>query len=297
MNARLSTLLFVLVLGGCLDNRVPIEFYGLCGFPTDANTCLAPAGKCATYQNGQLYLYYEQLSSLDMVAELHNQRPDNSSNLDGRSNTANGRITEYRFKFSASPPLPLSARTLPYLSTPIPANGTSTVWVPVLPFETVAELRAAVGYNGYISVEITPRGQYGDGTTFEVAGMTFPVQVYSGVPPTDTCSDPADTLVTCPSPFQTHSSACGAVAAATTFALSGTVIGLTGSGLVLANPGLPSLPVTPGSTTFQFSTNLPDGTAYNITIQTQPSGQTCTVTGGSGTVAGSAPAGITIRCI
>jgi hypothetical protein len=296
MNTRLLPLLLVLALGGCIDNRIPVEFYGLCGFD-DAKTCLPPAGKCTTYQNGQLYLFYEQASSLDMVGELHNQRPDNSSQLGGAVNTANARITEYRFTFSASPPLALSAQTLPYMSTPIPANGTATVWVPVLPPVTVMELRAAVGYSGNISVQMTPRGQYGDGTTFEVVGMTFPVQVFAGAPTTYTCPDPTAVPAFCPNEFQTHSLSCGSTTAAGTFDLAGTITGLIGSGLILVSPGLPGLPISAGSTSFTFATKLPDGGAYDITIQSQPAGQTCTVNGGTGTVSGSAPAGITITCV
>jgi hypothetical protein len=297
MNTRLSPLVLLLALGGCVDDRVPVEFYGLCGFPDDAKVCLAPAGKCGTYQNGQLYLYYENASSLDMVAELHNQRLSNGDASIGSVNTANAQITEYAYKFSASPPLALSELTMPYMATPIPANGTATLWVSVLPPATVTQLRAAVGYGGFISVQITPRGKYGDDTSFEVAGMTFPVQVFPGVPAAATCPNPADTMYSCPSEFQTHSFSCTAATASTSFDLAGTITGLTGAGLILASPGLTNLPVTAGSTTFQFPTQLPDGSAYNITVQTQPAGQTCTVTSGSGTVSGSAPAGITITCI
>lgn len=298
MNTRLSPLLVVLTLGlgGCKDDLVPVEFYGLCGF-AQSGACQPPAGKCTTYQNGQLYLFYENRDSLDMVAEMHNQRPNNASTASGGVNSANAQITEYRFKFSASPPVALSSRTVPYLTTPIGADGTSTLWIPVIPFETVAELRAAVGYQGHISVEVTPRGRFGDGSTFEVKGITIPVQVYTGAPAPFVCPDPTAVPSYCPSEFQTNSVDCSGGASTATFVLGGTISGLTGAGLVLATPGLPNLPVTAGSTTFAFAANLADAAAYNITVQTQPAGQTCTVTNGTGTVSGAAPAGITITCV
>ena len=46
--------------------------------------------------------------------------------------------------------------------------------------------------------------------------------------------------------------------------------------------------MSPGAPTFTFPTALADGAHYAVTIKTQPTSpwQTCTVTGGSGTVAG-----------
>ncbi len=301
MNARLSLLLLVVLapalgLGGCTDVRVPVQFYGLCGFP-DALTCDPPAGKCVKYQNGQLYLHYQSRDSLDMVAEFHNQRPNNADTDSGAVNTADAMITEYRYTFSASPPVRLAPLSLPYMTTPIGPGGTATVWVPVIPISTVAELRATAGYQGYISVEITARGQFGDGSTFEAKGITIPVWVIASAPAPYTCPDPAVTPTFCPSEYQTHSVSCGSAGAAGTFVLGGTITGLTGNGLVLATPGFPNLTVTAGSTSFAFPSNLSDGAAYDITIQTQPAGQTCTINGGTGTVAGGAPAGITITCI
>jgi 6-phosphogluconolactonase (cycloisomerase 2 family) len=50
--------------------------------------------------------------------------------------------------------------------------------------------------------------------------------------------------------------------------------------------------------TFQFSTRLPSGMAYNVTVAAQPSGLTCGVDNGSGTVAPNAPAtNISVYCV
>jgi hypothetical protein len=70
------------------------------------------------------------------------------------------------------------------------------------------------------------------------------------------------------------------------YTISGTVTGLAGSGLVLADNATDTLTVTgTGTVPFTFAT-LVNGT-YNVTVQTQPSNptQTCTVTNGSGTAA------------
>ncbi len=65
--------------------------------------------------------------------------------------------------------------------------------------------------------------------------------------------------------------------------LGGTLSHLTQSGLVLLNNGGDDLSVAKNSTTFTFSTEIPSGSAYNITVGTQPTGQTCVVSNGSGT--------------
>ena len=76
--------------------------------------------------------------------------------------------------------------------------------------------------------------------------------------------------------------------ATTTYTIGGTISGLTGSGLVLQNNGGNNLSVASGATSFTFSTAVAPGSAYNVSVLTQPSGpvQVCTVTNGSGTANG-----------
>lgn len=68
--------------------------------------------------------------------------------------------------------------------------------------------------------------------------------------------------------------------------LGGTISGLTAPGLVLAN-GAELLTVSSGSVSFTFATMHGTGTAYNISVRTQPTGLSCTVLNGSGTIGGS----------
>jgi 6-phosphogluconolactonase (cycloisomerase 2 family) len=65
-----------------------------------------------------------------------------------------------------------------------------------------------------------------------------------------------------------------------TFTIGGTVTGLTASNLVLQDNGGDDLPVTKAATTFTFKTALATGKTYAVTVKTQPTGLTCTVTGG-----------------
>lgn len=68
------------------------------------------------------------------------------------------------------------------------------------------------------------------------------------------------------------------------YTLGGTASGLLGSGLVLKN-GSTTLPLS-GNGAFAFPGTLPDGTAYDVSVDTQPTNpaQTCTVANGSGTI-------------
>jgi hypothetical protein len=85
--------------------------------------------------------------------------------------------------------------------------------------------------------------------------------------------------------------------APTTYTIGGTISGLTGSGLVLtdANAGS-SGAITAGSTSFTLPTQVSTGTSYAVTIQTQPSGQICTLSNETGTVASSNITNVSVVC-
>lgn len=68
-----------------------------------------------------------------------------------------------------------------------------------------------------------------------------------------------------------------------TYTVSGTVSGLTGAGLVLRNNGAGNLTVAASATAFTFAAPVNAGSAYAVTVLSQPTGQTCSVQNGSGT--------------
>ncbi len=80
----------------------------------------------------------------------------------------------------------------------------------------------------------------------------------------------------------------------TTFSVGGTVSGLSGT-LVLQNNGGNDLTISADGQ-FVFTTKLSNGAAYSVTVSTQPSGQTCTVTNGSGTIAAADVANVAVEC-
>ena len=67
------------------------------------------------------------------------------------------------------------------------------------------------------------------------------------------------------------------------FTVGGKVTGLSGTGLVLQNNDTDNLTISADGA-FTFATQLASGMAYAVTILTQPAGQICSVTSGSGAV-------------
>jgi hypothetical protein len=93
---------------------------------------------------------------------------------------------------------------------------------------------------------------------------------------------------------------CGAVSdsgdgGSTTFTVSGSVVGLTGTGIVLQNNGGDNLPVS-GNGCFTFTMLLDAGAMFDVTILTQPSGQTCTLFNGTGVAGLASEPSLVVTC-
>jgi len=110
------------------------------------------------------------------------------------------------------------------------------------------------------------------------SGLTCSVHNASGTMP---AADVTNVTVTC--------------ATTPTYTLGGTVSGLTSSGLVLAN-GAATLAVSSGATGFTFGTGLSAGTAYSVTVSTQPAGLTCSIASGSGTMPAANVTSVAVTC-
>jgi large repetitive protein len=149
---------------------------------------------------------------------------------------------------------------------------------------------AASGLSG---TGLTLQDNGGDDLVVNANGtFTFPTKVASG-------GTYAVTIKTQPSgPTQTCSlgGTTGSVGAAdvssvivncatNSYIVGGMVTSLTGSGLVIQNNGGGDVAIS-GSGSFAFTAPIASGQPFAITVKTQPSNpwQTCTVTGGSGTI-------------
>jgi len=79
------------------------------------------------------------------------------------------------------------------------------------------------------------------------------------------------------------------------YSVGGSIAGLLGPGLVLSD-GTVSVSPSAGATSFTFSNKYSAGASYAVTISTQPSGLTCTVSNGTGSVGSSAVNSVSIVC-
>ena len=74
------------------------------------------------------------------------------------------------------------------------------------------------------------------------------------------------------------------IATPATYTIGGTVSGLTpGSSVVLQNNNADAITIA-ANAVFTFDTHVANSGSYSVTVSTQPSGQTCQVSGGTGTV-------------
>jgi len=83
--------------------------------------------------------------------------------------------------------------------------------------------------------------------------------------------------------------------AALAHALGGTISGLPSSGLVLSN-GADTVTPAAGALSFTFHTPVAEGGAYAVAVQAQPSGATCSVGSGSGTMGTSDVTAVAVTC-
>ena len=84
------------------------------------------------------------------------------------------------------------------------------------------------------------------------------------------------------------------VSSGLTYSVGGTVSGLTGP-VVLENNASDVVTVSADGS-FTFPTQLASGAAYNVTVQANPTGQTCTVANGSGSIASADVSNVSVTC-
>jgi hypothetical protein len=158
---------------------------------------------------------------------------------------------------------------------------------------------------GLVGSGLTLQNNAGDDLIVNANGtFAFPTTIASGKPYAVTVKTQPGT----PSQTCAITAGTGTVAAANVtnvaivcttnkYTVGGTVSGLTGTGLTLQVNGGDSLPVA-ASGAFTFPTAIDSRANYTVTVSAQPTGpaQTCTVSGGTGTVGGSNVTSVTVNC-
>jgi hypothetical protein len=148
--------------------------------------------------------------------------------------------------------------------------------------------------------------QNNGGDSFAVpfnGAFAFPTKIATGKPyavtvlsnpthPTQTCTVDMGTGMVAEADVKTVAVNC----TTQTYTVGGQVIGLTGMGLVVQN-GMDKLPISADGM-FTFPTMVPSGSTYSVTVATPPGNpvQTCSVSGGDGTVAGGNVTSVIVNC-
>jgi hypothetical protein len=145
------------------------------------------------------------------------------------------------------------------------ANGTDTVTI-------------ASGATGFTLPTVVPQG-----ATYTVTVQTQPADEHCSL--TSSAGTIAGGNVT------NVAVACAAVS----HLLGGTISGLPSAGLVLAS-GSDTVSPAAGAVAFTFATPVAEGGAYAVSVQTQPTGATCSVGSGTGTMGTGDIASVQITC-
>lgn len=85
------------------------------------------------------------------------------------------------------------------------------------------------------------------------------------------------------------------VSCSATYHVGGSVSGLTASGLILQN-GSDSASVAANATSFTLPTTVANGSAYSLSVKSQPTGLICVIDNATGTVSGAAVTNIAVTC-
>ncbi|MBX5482180.1 MAG: hypothetical protein IRZ16_10145 [Myxococcaceae bacterium] len=167
---------------------------------------------------------------------------------------------------------------------------------------TAQPFNLKVSVSGLTGTGLVLQNNGGDNLAIPADGIyTFPTMVPSG----STYNVTVLTQPTSPDQVCTVSSPTGIMGLGdqtipvfcvnTPYPIGGTVTGLTGPGLVLQNNNGETLPISSNGA-FTFPTPVPNGSTYQVTVQTQPSGLVCYVTNGSGTVNNGPVTNIQVTC-
>ena len=153
------------------------------------------------------------------------------------------------------------------------------------------------------SVTLLDNGGDREKVTYPATSFTFPTALNSGAmyavtvgtqPAGETCTVTNGTGTVASANISNVSVTCTANA---TYTISGSVSGLaSGTSATLLDNGGDSVTVTYPATSFTFPTSLASDASYAVTVGTQPTGETCTVTNGTGTVASANISNVSVTC-
>jgi len=135
------------------------------------------------------------------------------------------------------------------------------------------------------------------GTANTVAVLTKPSANLCSTGTASTVTGSGPWNWTCSGSNGGSSASCSAPLAATpTYTLGGSISGLTASGLMLVN-GSQTITVAANASSFTFPTKIAAGVNYSVAVELAPSGLTCSVSNGSGTMPTANVSTVQVSCV
>jgi hypothetical protein len=199
----------------------------------------------------------------------------------------------------------VSVQTQPANATCVVSGGIGTVGTAAVPGVAVTCSPLAFTVGGSVTGLsatglVLANGTYTVAVASGATGFTLPTPVAQGAsytvtvqtqPAGEHCSLTSSTGTIAGANVTNVAVACAAVS----HSLGGTISGLPSTGLVLAN-GSDTVSPAAGALSFTFATPVAEGGAYAVSVQTQPSGATCSVGSGTGTMGTSNVVSVQVTC-
>ena len=260
---------------------------------TDMTTPINPVGP--TYSVGGSL---SGLSSGSVVLQ------DNGG--DDLSVSANGPFT-FATKLASGAAYAVTVKTNPSGQTCSVSNGSGTVGSAnvtsvSVACTTVPTYSVGGSLSGLSSGSVVLQDNGGDDLSVSANGpFTFATKLASGAayavtvktnPSGQTCSVSNGSGTVGSANVTSVSVACTTVP---TYSVGGSLSGLSSGSVVLQDNGGDDLSVSANGP-FTFATKLASGAAYAVTVKTNPSGQTCSVSNGSGTVGSANVTNVAVSC-
>lgn len=174
---RLALLLPLLALAACRDNGASVQIQQICA-PT--KTC-SFTGKCDAQALGNPVWDPTVTEYVTLILQVSNLLPDNSNKEAGKLNTNDAHVDSATIDYGGA----MGGTGSTTATGDIPANGTSVVWVDVVPVASSGPITASTSIPAFpayagLTAKIRLRGYLDDGTRFETAQFPVVIQVSTG---------------------------------------------------------------------------------------------------------------------
>ncbi len=215
MTARL---LFVAALAaalaGCADHHDSVRLYAACSSPTPAASGCTYASTCDAVLIGGLEVDLAITgNTFYMPVQADNLRPSNADRPGG-TETATAWVDRYAIHYDLGAIGSASATVPGGASQPIPPSGSTVLMIPVMDATIGAAIAGALTTTDPVltGIEITAKGHYGDGSSFEAGPFQLHVSVCNDGTATSCAFIPACAVGTfpagCPQLGQSGSATC-----------------------------------------------------------------------------------------